>query len=179
MRGFTAHHIDGGGLQRLAVERTLGHPFGAAPFDPLLAKVGLAAGEEPEIRAHFCSIVGDEPLETTIVVAMAVAQNKAVDPARIKVEQLEIQQISGFTAGLGGFQMQGQPPLAGKCLSFVPGNMADELDFDQQMPCIFDEAVIKRVDEEPDRMAPDDGGCEWLGSGQLDAHRPFSLLLPE
>jgi hypothetical protein len=134
--------------------------------------------------------VGDEPLETTIVVAMAVAQNKAVHQARIEVEQLEIpdqhlrriaeiQQLSGFTAGLGGFQMQGQPPLAGKCLSFVPGNMADELDFDQQMPCIFDEAVIKRVDEEPDRMAPDDGGCEWLGSGQLDAHRPISLLLPE
>ena len=89
--------------------------------------------------------MGDEPLETTIVVAMAVAQNKAVHQARIEVEQLEIpdqhlrriaeiQQLSGFTAGLGGFQMQGQPPLAGKCLSFVPGNMADVLDFDQRMP---------------------------------------------
>jgi hypothetical protein len=75
--------------------------------------------------------------------------------------------------------MQGQPPFAGKCRSFVPGDMANVLDFDQRMLCIFDEAVVKRVDEKPDREAIDDRGCEWFGIGQLDAHRPISLLLPE
>src|SRR5271166_5348391 len=90
LRGLTAHRSDSGGLQRLAVERTPGYRFGAAPFDPFLAKVGLAAGEEPQLRAHSCPIVGDEAFEPAIVVAMPVAQNQAVDPAGIEIERLEV-----------------------------------------------------------------------------------------
>src|SRR6516164_8925163 len=59
--GVTTHRSDSGGLQRLAVERTPGHRFTAAPLDPFFAKVRLATGEEPQLWAHFCSIVGDEP----------------------------------------------------------------------------------------------------------------------
>ena len=69
--------------------------------------------------------MGDEPFEPAIVVAVPVAQNKAVDPARIEIEQLKVpdqhlgriakvQQISGFFAGPGGFQVQGQAPFAGQ-----------------------------------------------------------------
>ena len=76
--------------RRPPVERTPGYRFGAAPFDPFLAKVGLAAGEEPQLRAHSCALVGDEPFEPAIVVAVPVAQNEATDPTRIEIEQLEL-----------------------------------------------------------------------------------------
>src|SRR6516162_4750044 len=82
LRGFTAHRTDTGGLQRLEVEHTPGYRFGATPLDPFFLKVGLAAGEEPQVWAHSCSIVGNEPVESAVVVAMAVAQNQAVDPRR-------------------------------------------------------------------------------------------------
>jgi hypothetical protein len=54
--------------------------------------------------------------------------------------------------------------------------MADVLDFDHRMRRICDEAVVNRVDEEPDREAVDDGGCERFGFCHLDAHRPVSPL---
>src|SRR5215472_16267593 len=183
VRDVAAHRADVGSLERLAIEHPPGHRIGAAPLDPFLAKVGLAAGKEPQVGAHACSIVGDEAFEPAIVVAMPVAQNKAVDPARIEIEQFEVsdqhlgriakvQQVPGFPACLDRFQMQRQAPFAGKGRSLVPVDVANMLDFDHLVRRVGNKAVVNRVDKEPDREAVDDRGCERFGFGYLDAHRP-------
>src|SRR6516162_11281222 len=74
-RRLAAHRAEVGSLERLAVEQAPGHRFGAAPLDPLLVKIALTAGEEPQVGAHACTIVGDEPFEPAIVIAMPVAQD--------------------------------------------------------------------------------------------------------
>ena len=74
LRGLTAHRFDSGGLLFSVWRSSVPKDTGSAPsLDPFLAKVGLAAGEKPQVRAHSRSIVGDEPFEPAIVVAMAVA----------------------------------------------------------------------------------------------------------
>ena len=66
-----------------------------------------------------------EPIEPAIVIAMPVAQNQAVEPARVEIEQFEVadqhlrriaevQQVPGLATGIRRFQMQGQAPLAGE-----------------------------------------------------------------
>jgi hypothetical protein len=53
------------------------------------------------------------------------------------------------------------------------------LDFDHRVRCIRDKAIVKRVDEKPDRETVDDRGCERFGFGYLDAHRLVSPFPPE
>ena len=52
VRGIAAYRGDIGGLQRLAVEEPPGHRVSVTSLDPFLAKIGLAAGKEPQIGAH-------------------------------------------------------------------------------------------------------------------------------
>src|SRR5215831_10523709 len=67
--GVTAHRADSGTLQRAAVEQPPGYRVGAAPLDPFLAKVALAAGEQPQIGAHSRSVMSHKAFEPAIVVA--------------------------------------------------------------------------------------------------------------
>ena len=189
-RRLAAHRAEVGSLERLAVEQAPGHRFGAAPLDPLLVKIALTAGEELEIRAHSGAIMANEPFEPAIVIAMPVAQDQPVDQTRIEIEQLEvpdqhlggiakIQQIARLGTGLCGFQMQRQAPFAGKGRALMPVDVANMLDFDHRVRCVGDKAVVNRVDEQPDREAVDDRGCERFGFGYLDAHRPVSPFPPK
>jgi hypothetical protein len=125
LRRLAAHRGDGRGLQRRAVEPTPGHRVGAAPLDPFFAKIGFASGEELQVRPHSCAIMAHEPLEPAIVVAMPVAQNQAIEPTRVEIEQFEVadqhlrripevQQVPRLATGMRRFQMQGQAPLAGE-----------------------------------------------------------------
>ncbi len=66
--------------------------------------------------------------------------------------------------------MQRQPPLAGEGRPFVPGDMPDMLDLDHRVRCIGDEAIIHRINNEPDRETLDDRRCKRFGLLKLNAH---------
>ncbi len=133
--------------------------------------------------------MGDEPFEPAEMIAVAVAQDQAVDPARIEVEQFEvadqhlgrvaeIEQILRPGAGLRRFEVQRQAPLAGKGRALMAGDMADMLDADHRVGGIGDEPVVSRVDQHPDREAIDDRGGKRFCRGQSDAHCLPPILRP-
>ena len=90
VRGVAANGTDTSSFDRPAVERAPGHRLGAPPLDPLFVKSGLATCEEPDVGRHVCSVMGDKPLKPTVVVAMPMAQNQAVDTPGIEVKQVEV-----------------------------------------------------------------------------------------
>ena len=60
VRGVAEHGLDPRGFQRHAVERAPGNRLFVARADPFLAKILLAAGEEPQIVAHAVAVMSDK-----------------------------------------------------------------------------------------------------------------------
>jgi hypothetical protein len=52
--------------------------------------MGLATGDQPQIRAHSWPEMVHEPFEPAVVIAMTVTQDKTIDPRWIEIEQIKV-----------------------------------------------------------------------------------------
>ena len=107
--------------------------------DPALLEDVLAADIEREVARHAAAPLRDEARHAAEVVAVAVAEDQAVDPAGIDVEQIEVavddlgrvaevDQVLRLVAGRVGLHVQRQPPLAGERRHLALGHLAHVLD---------------------------------------------------
>ena len=103
------------------------------------------------------------------MVAVAVAQDEAVNAPRIDAEQVEIavqdlrrvaeiQQILRLLPGAGRLQVQGQAPFRRERGHLPARNPFQMIDDDVRMGRLRHEAFVFGVDDDPDRQLIDDRG---------------------
>ena len=109
-----------------------------------------------------------EALHPTVMVAMGVAQDKSVQPGGIDVEQIEVA-VENFRGvaeiekvlrrcALGdGFEMERQPPFAGKRGHQPSRDLPDMFDLDEGMGDGRQKAFIDGIHDDPDRKLVDHG----------------------
>ena len=94
-----------------------------AQADPFFTKSFSCRDKGLQIRAHALTILRDKTRQPGIMVAVAVAQDKSLEPLGLDPEKLEIshqdlgrvteiEKIFGRQTRTVGFEMQRQPPFA-------------------------------------------------------------------
>ena len=175
--------------QRVAVRSTPGQHLRLFPRrrrtgrNPAHMKRLLGTDVEAQVVAHPVPVARHETLQAAIVIAVPVAQDQAVQPCRIDVQQFEIpvqdlrriaeiEQVPGLMPACRRFEMQREAPFAGERCHMPSGDHPDMLDIDVGVVGFRQKELVAGVDDDPDRQVIDHRRFER--NVPVPSHRPCS-----